>query len=148
MGFIFQRYNLIGDLTAKENVEVASSIVKNALSAEEVLKMVGLENKIDSYPSQLSGGEQQRVCIARALVKKPKLLLCDEPTGALDTVNAASIIRILQNLAKESKIAVVMITHNPNYVVCADHCISMRNGCIVEEVFQPFALNARDIDLR
>lgn len=140
VGFIFQRYNLIGDLTARENVEVAASIVKNHLSAEEVLKMVGLEDKINSYPSQLSGGEQQRVCIARALVKQPKLLLCDEPTGALDTVNADSIIGILQSLAKESGIAVVMITHNPNYVIYADHCISMQNGCIEEEVFQPFAV--------
>lgn len=147
VGFVFQRYNLIGDLTAEENVEVASSIVKNALSAKEVLKMVGLEDKLKSYPSQLSGGEQQRVCIARALVKQPKILLCDEPTGALDTVNAASIIRILQTLAKEKGIAVVMITHNPNYVVCADHCLLMRNGCIVEEVFQPFALNAQDMEL-
>ncbi|MBQ0099181.1 MAG: ABC transporter ATP-binding protein, partial [Firmicutes bacterium] len=116
VGFVFQRYNLIEDLTAEENVQISASLVKDPLSTEEVLKMVGLQDKAKFYPSQLSGGEQQRVCIARALVKRAKLLLCDEPTGALDTENAKQIILILKHIAKEQKIPVVVITHNPKLV--------------------------------
>ncbi|MDO5446023.1 MAG: ABC transporter ATP-binding protein [Eubacteriales bacterium] len=148
VGFIFQRYNLISDLTAEENINIASSLVKNPLSAEEVLDMVGLKHKAKSYPSQLSGGEQQRVCIARALVKRAKLLLCDEPTGALDTENTMQVIRILKGIAKEQGIPVVVITHNTNLVVLADHCITIRNGMVVEDRMQPFALSAEDLKLQ
>ena len=145
VGFIFQRYNLINDLTAIENVNVAASLVKDSLNAIDVLDMVGLKEKANSYPNELSGGEAQRVCIARALVKKPKLLLCDEPTGALDSKNALAVIKILKDIAKNQRIPVVVITHNPNFVVLADHCISMVNGKIVNDYLQPFALDARDL---
>ena len=101
IGFVFQKYNLIDDLTVEENIRIAASLVNNSLSVIEVLKMVGLEDKAKKYPSQLSGGEQQRVCIARALVKQASIIICDEPTGALDTENALRVVRLLQKLAKE-----------------------------------------------
>ena len=148
VGFVFQRYNLISDLTAEENINIAASLVEHPLSAAEVLDMVGLKNKAKSYPSQLSGGEQQRVCIARALVKRAELLLCDEPTGALDTENALQIITILKRIAKEQGIPVVVITHNPNLVVLADHCITISNGMVADDRLQPFALPAEDLKLR
>lgn len=147
VGFVFQRYNLISDLTAEENIAIAASLVKDPLSAAEVLEMVGLRDKAKSYPSELSGGEQQRVCIARALVKRAELLLCDEPTGALDTGNAQQIITILQNIAKEQGIPVVVITHNPGLVVLADHCITISNGMVADDRLQPFALRAENIRL-
>ena len=147
VGFVFQRYNLISDLTAEENVEIAASLVRNPLSSSEVLELVGLKDKAKSYPSQLSGGEQQRVCIARALVKRAQLLLCDEPTGALDTENAMHVIRILKNISKEQGIPVVVITHNPNLVVLADHCITISNGKVADDRLQPFALRAEDLKL-
>ena len=148
VGFVFQRYNLISDLTAEENIKIAASLVKDPLPVSEVLEMVGLSDKAGSYPSQLSGGEQQRVCIARALVKRAKILLCDEPTGALDTENAASIIKILKNIAKNNAIPVVVITHNPSLVVLADHCITISNGMVVEDILQPFAFPAEALKLR
>ena len=148
VGFVFQRYNLISDLTAEENINIAASLVDDPLSAAEVLEMVGLKDKARSYPSQLSGGEQQRVCIARALVKRAELLLCDEPTGALDTENALQIIKILKNIAKEQGIPVVVITHNPSLVVIADHCITISNGMVADDRLQPFALSAEDLVLR
>lgn len=148
VGFIFQRYNLIPELTAEENVNVAASLAKDPLSAEEALDMVGLKGKKRSYPSQLSGGEQQRVCIARALVKKAQLLLCDEPTGALDSENAHQIVKILKSLTKEREIPVVVITHNPSLVVLADHSFTMSSGTIVSDVLQPFALPAEELILR
>lgn len=148
IGFIFQRYHLISDLTARENVEIAAAIVKNPLSADEVLETVGLSEKANSYPSQMSGGEQQRVCIARALVKQSDILLCDEPTGALDTENARQVISVLQRLTKQRGIPVMMITHNPCFSALAGHCITMSNGRIVEEVYQPFPLDVENIVLR
>lgn len=143
VGFVFQRYNLISDLTAEENVRIAASLVKNPLSPAEVLDMVGLSHKARSYPASMSGGEQQRVCIARALVKRAGLLLCDEPTGALDTENAAHVIRLLKGISKEQSIPVAVITHNPNLVVLGDHCLTMSNGTVIDDVFQPFALEAK-----
>lgn len=148
VGFIFQQYNLISDLTAKENIEVASSLVKDSFSAEEVLEMVGLSKKINNYPGQMSGGEQQRVCIARALVKKPKLLLCDEPTGALDTKNAVQVLQILQDLVKKENVPVVMITHNSEFAAVADHYVMMSNGKVIEEYRQPFAMDAKNLVIR
>ncbi|MCQ2776521.1 MAG: ABC transporter ATP-binding protein [Bacilli bacterium] len=146
VGFIFQQYNLLSDLTVKENIELASSLVKDSFKVEEVLKMVGLENKVNSFPNELSGGEQQRVCIARALVKKPKILLCDEPTGALDTENAKVVIKILKDISIEQKLPVVVITHNPSLVVLADRCITIKNGRIEDDIYQPFALSADYLD--
>ena len=112
IGFVFQFYNLIQNLTARENVELALQICKDPLDAVEVLKLVGLENRLDSFPSQLSGGEQQRVAIARAVAKNPKLLLCDEPTGALDYVTGKQVLKVLQDMAFNEHMTVVMITHN------------------------------------
>ena len=148
VGFVFQRYNLISDLTAEENVRIAASLVDDPLPVSEVLEMVGMADKARSYPSQLSGGEQQRVCIARALVKRARLLLCDEPTGALDTDNAAQIIRILKSIAKDQGIPVVVITHNPSLVVLADHCITISNGTIADDRLQPFSLPAEELRLK
>lgn len=148
VGFIFQRYNLISDLTAEENIEIAASLAEDPIPVPEVLDMVGLKHKAKSYPSELSGGEQQRICIARALVKRAELLLCDEPTGALDTDNAMQIIRILKGIAKEQGIPVVMITHNPNFVVLADHCITISNGRVSNDRLQPFALPAEALRLK
>lgn len=145
VGFVFQQYNLISDLTAEENVAVSASLVRNPLPVKKVLEWVGLSEIGDRFPGEMSGGEQQRVCIARALVKRSELLLCDEPTGALDTQNALQIMRILQGLAKKSGIAVVMITHNPAFAVLADHCLTMSNGKLVDDVRQPFPLPAKHL---
>ena len=145
IGFIFQKYNLISGLTVEENIKIASSLVKNPLSVNEVLEMVGLSGKEKKFPNELSGGEQQRVCIARALVKCSKILLCDEPTGALDSENSLRVMRIIQNIAKERGIPVVVITHNPNMVVFADHSITISNGQVVQDVFQPFPLSVSDL---
>lgn len=140
VGFVFQKYNLINELNVEENIKIAASLVKNPLSVKEVLQMVGLDGKEKKYPSQLSGGEQQRVCIARALVKRSEILLCDEPTGALDSENSVLVMKLLQNIAKENNIPVVVITHNPNFAVMADHYIRIDNGEIIDDVIQPFAL--------
>lgn len=145
IGFVFQRFNLISSLTVKENIQIAASLVKDPLTVEEVLEMVDLKGKENDYPNQLSGGEQQKVCIARALVKHSEVLLCDEPTGSLDSKNAMQIMKLLQNLAKEKGIPVVVITHNPNFVVMADHYIRLLNGEIIEDTLQPFALKAENI---
>ena len=112
VGFVFQFYNLVQNLTARENVELALQISKDPLDARTVLKMVGLGDRMDNFPSQLSGGEQQRVAIARAVAKNPKLLLCDEPTGALDYVTGKQVLKVLQNMCYENEMTVVMITHN------------------------------------
>lgn len=146
IGFIFQKYNLINGLTVEENIKIAASLVKNPLTVKEVLDMVGLSGKEKNYPSQLSGGEQQRVSIARALVKRSEVLLCDEPTGALDSENAMEIMKILQHISKEKGIPVVVITHNPNFVVMADHYLRLSNGEIIEDVLQPFALKAESLN--
>lgn len=128
IGFVFQFYNLVQNLTAKENVELATQICSDALDVDEILKNVGLENRKDNFPSQLSGGEQQRVAIARALAKNPKLLLCDEPTGALDYKTGKSILKLLQNMAKKEKRTVLIITHNGALAPMADKVIHFKNG--------------------
>ena len=145
LGFIFQNYNLLGDLTALENVAVAASLSKNSHSSLETLEQVGLAHKADCHPGQMSGGEQQRVCIARALVKRAGILLCDEPTGALDTENAKNVMCILQGIAKEQRIPVVVVTHNPEFSVLADHYIEMSNGIIVKDDYQPFPFWAESV---
>ena len=128
IGFVFQFYNLISNLTAKENVELASQIVENAKDAVEVLISVGLKDRIDNFPAQLSGGEQQRVAIARALAKKPKLLLCDEPTGALDYKTGKSVLRLLQKTCIETGTTVILITHNSALTPIADRVIEINDA--------------------
>lgn len=128
IGFVFQFYNLVQNLTAKENVELASQICKNPMDAEQVLRDVGLGDRMDNFPAQLSGGEQQRVAIARALAKNPKLLLCDEPTGALDYNTGKAILKLLQDTCRESHMTVVVITHNSAIAPMADRIIHIKNG--------------------
>ena len=128
IGFVFQFYNLVQNLTAVENVELATQICKNSLSPREVIKKVGLENRMDNFPSQLSGGEQQRVAIARAIAKNPKLLLCDEPTGALDYNTGKQILKLLQDTSRKEKMTVVIITHNQAITPMADKIIQFKNG--------------------
>ncbi|MDH6364858.1 putative ABC transport system ATP-binding protein [Enterococcus sp. PF1-24] len=128
VGFVFQFYNLVPNLTAKENVELASEIVKNAADSEEVLREVNLANRINNFPAQLSGGEQQRVAIARAVAKNPKLLLCDEPTGALDYKTGKQVLQILQDMSREKGSTVVIVTHNAALAQIADRVIQMHDG--------------------
>ena len=128
IGFVFQFYNLVPNLTAKENVELALQICKEPLDAVQVLKEVGLGNRLDNFPAQLSGGEQQRVSIARALAKNPKLLLCDEPTGALDYQTGKAILKLLQDTCRQKKMTVIVITHNSALTPMADRVIKIKNG--------------------
>ncbi|MCR4960217.1 MAG: ABC transporter ATP-binding protein [Lachnospiraceae bacterium] len=128
VGFVFQFYNLVQNLTAKENVELASQICKDPLDAETVLTEVGLAERMNNFPAQLSGGEQQRVAIARALAKNPKLLLCDEPTGALDYNTGKSILKLLQDTCRNTGKTVIVITHNTAITKMADRVISVRSG--------------------
>ncbi len=128
IGFVFQFYNLVQNLTALENVELASQICKNPLSADDVLKQVGLGHRVNNFPAQLSGGEQQRVAIARALAKNPKLLLCDEPTGALDYKTGKAILKLLQDTSHEMGRTVMLITHNSAFTEIADRVITVKEG--------------------
>ena len=130
VGFVFQFYNLVGNLTALENVELANQICKEPLDAQQVLKDVGLGERMKNFPSQLSGGEQQRVAIARALAKNPKLLLCDEPTGALDYQTGKAILKLLQDTARKTGMTVIIITHNGALTDMADRVIQVRSGTI------------------
>lgn len=130
VGFVFQFYNLVGNLTALENVELASQICKKPLPADEVLKQVGLAERMNNFPSQLSGGEQQRVAIARALAKNPKLLLCDEPTGALDYQTGKAVLSLLQDTCKRMGTTVVVITHNQVLTEMADRVITVKSGSV------------------
>lgn len=132
IGFVFQFYNLVQNLTAKENVELAAQICKNPLDAAETLQKVGLGERLDNFPAQLSGGEQQRVAIARALAKNPKLLLCDEPTGALDYNTGKAILKLLQDTCRENGMTVIVITHNSALTPMADRVIKMKNGKVAE----------------
>ena len=128
IGFVFQFYNLVQNLTALENVELASQICKNPLNPKECLERVGLGKRLKNFPAQLSGGEQQRVAIARAIAKNPKLLLCDEPTGALDSKTGRKILELLQEMARKYKMTTIIITHNSNIAEIADRVIHMKNG--------------------
>jgi putative ABC transport system ATP-binding protein len=128
IGFVFQFYNLVQNLTAKENVELASQICKEPLDSEAVLQEVGLGDRMNNFPAQLSGGEQQRVSIARALAKNPKLLLCDEPTGALDYQTGKAILKLLFDTCRERKMTVIVITHNSALTPMADRIIKIKNG--------------------
>jgi putative ABC transport system ATP-binding protein len=130
IGFVFQFYNLIGNLTAIENVELANQICKDPLDAAQILTEVGLEDRMKNFPSQLSGGEQQRVAIARALAKNPKLLLCDEPTGALDYQTGKTILKLLQDTGRRTGMTIIIITHNSALTGMADRVIRIRSGSV------------------
>ncbi len=133
VGFVFQFYNLIQNLTALENVEIASEICKDPLDARQTLKDVGLEDRMNNFPAQLSGGEQQRVSIARAIAKNPKLLLCDEPTGALDYETGKNILKLLHDVCRERGRTVIVITHNQAITRMADRVIHIKNGKVFSE---------------
>ena len=131
IGFVFQFYNLVPNLTALENVELAAQICREPLDARDVLVHVGLGDRLDNFPAQLSGGEQQRVAIARALAKNPKLLLCDEPTGALDYVTGKAILKLLQDTCRQEGMTVIVITHNTALTPMADRVIQVKNGTVL-----------------
>ena len=146
VGFVFQFYNLIGNLNALENVELANQICKKPLPAAQVLKAVGLEARMKNFPSQLSGGEQQRVAIARALAKNPKLLLCDEPTGALDYQTGKAILKLLQDTGRRTGMTVVIITHNSALTDMADRVIRVKNGTVASVTKNEHPQNIAEIE--
>ena len=146
IGFVFQFYNLVPNLTALENVELASQICNDSLNAEQTLAKVGLEQRIKNFPAQLSGGEQQRVSIARALAKNPKLLLCDEPTGALDYNTGKQILQLLQDTCRREKITVLIITHNSALAPMVDRLIQFKNGTVISETSNPTPVPIAEIE--
>ena len=146
VGFVFQFYNLIGNLTALENVELANQICKDPLDAAQILKDVGLEQRMKNFPSQLSGGEQQRVAIARALAKNPKLLLCDEPTGALDYQTGKAILQLLQDTGRKTGMTVIIITHNGALTAMADRVIKVRSGTVTSVQVNEHPQNIAEIE--
>lgn len=146
VGFVFQFYNLVGNLTALENVELANQICRNPLDAETVLRDVGLEDRAKNFPSQLSGGEQQRVAIARALAKNPKLLLCDEPTGALDYQTGKAILKLLQDTGRKTGMTVIIITHNSALTSMADRVIRVKNGTVSSVELNAFPQDISEIE--
>ncbi|NMM94381.1 ABC transporter ATP-binding protein [Bifidobacterium oedipodis] len=146
IGFVFQFYNLVTNLTAKENVELASQIVKNAMDPVAALTSVGLKDRIDNFPAQLSGGEQQRVAIARAVAKNPKILLCDEPTGALDYNTGKQVLQILQDMSREKGSTVVIVTHNSAITPIADRVIRMHDGQVAAVELNNSPMNIADLE--
>ena len=146
IGFVFQFYNLIPNLTALENVEMAVQICKDYLDPAQVLDQVGLAERANNFPAQLSGGEQQRVAIARALAKKPKLLLCDEPTGALDYNTGKAILKLLQDTCRQTNMTVVIVTHNSALCDMADRVIRVKSGCIQSETVNPNPIPVEQIE--
>lgn len=146
VGFVFQFYNLVQNLTALENVELASQICKEPLDAATVLKQVGLEKRMANFPAQLSGGEQQRVAIARALAKNPKLLLCDEPTGALDYNTGKAVLKLLQDTCRRSGMTVVVITHNQALTAMADRVITVKSGTVEKMIMNDKIVNVEEIE--
>lgn len=146
VGFVFQFYNLMPNLTAKENIELSTELKKDALNPEETLKLVGLGDRMNNFPSQLSGGEQQRVSIARALAKNPKIILCDEPTGALDYVTGKEILSLLAKASKEEGKTVIIVTHNSALTKMADHLLKVKNGQIIEDTYNDSPMDIKDIE--
>ena len=147
VGFVFQFYNLVQNLTALENVELAAQICRNPMDAATVLEQVGLKARMNNFPSQLSGGEQQRVAIARALAKNPKLLLCDEPTGALDYNTGKAVLKLLQSTCREMGRTVIVITHNQALTAMADRIITVKSGTVADMVLNREIVDVADIDL-
>ena len=146
VGFVFQFFNLIPSLTARENVELAASLVKSAMKADEALAMVGLEERAGHFPSQLSGGEQQRISVARAVVKRPDLLLCDEPTGALDSKNSIAVVKLLLDVRKRLNCPVMTITHNPEMARVADRIFHMKDGELIRIEDNEAPCTAEELD--
>lgn len=146
IGFVFQFYNLVPSLTALENVELAAQICPHPRPASDMLKAVGLKARMNNFPAQLSGGEQQRVAIARALAKNPKLLLCDEPTGALDYKTGKAILKLLQDTARSSGMTVIIITHNSALTAMADRVIEIKSGTVVSERLNERAIPVEEIE--
>ena len=146
VGFVFQFYNLIPNLTAYENVEMAAQLVKDPISCDLLMNEVGLSERKNNFPAQLSGGEQQRVAIARAIAKNPKLLLCDEPTGALDYQTGKAILKLLQSLSTEKGMTVVIITHNSALTAMADRVIKVKNGKVISNVINPSPVSVDEIE--
>ncbi|MBQ2067023.1 MAG: ABC transporter ATP-binding protein [Clostridiales bacterium] len=146
VGFVFQFYNLISNLTAYENVEMAAQLVKDPIDCDLLMNEVGLADRRNNFPAQLSGGEQQRVAIARAIAKNPKLLLCDEPTGALDYQTGKQILHMLQHLSTDKKMTVVIITHNSALTAMADRVIRVKNGKVISNVINTNPVNVDDIE--
>ncbi len=146
IGFIFQFYNLVPNLTSLENIELTNQICEDTIPAKEVLASVGLKDRINNFPAQLSGGEQQRVAIARALAKKPKLLLCDEPTGALDSKTGQKVLEVLQKTCQEYGMTVVIITHNSAIAQIANRVIKMKNGTVEENIINKRPLEIKEIN--
>ena len=146
IGFVFQFYNLIQNLNAIENVELATQICTNTLNPEMVLEQVGLSNRIKNFPSQLSGGEQQRVAIARAIAKNPKILLCDEPTGALDYKTGKEVLKLLQDTANKNNMTVIIITHNQAIAPMANRVIKMKSGKIEENIINETPVAIEEVE--
>lgn len=146
VGFVFQFYNLMPNLTALENVELATELNQDALDPKKVLSEVGLQERMDNFPSQLSGGEQQRVSIARAIAKNPKIILCDEPTGALDYQTGKEILSLLSRLSREEKKTVIIVTHNSALSKMADHLLKIKNGEIVHDELNPSPVKIEEIE--
>lgn len=146
VGFVFQSFNLIGELTALENVRLTADTASNPKAAEEALQLVGLQDKLGSYPSQLSGGQQQRVSIARALAKRSRMLLCDEPTGALDYETGRQILTTLETISRDMGKTVIIVTHTQEISRMADRTIRMRNGRIIDDIPNPSPVSSHDIE--
>ena len=146
IGFVFQFYNLVQNLTALENVELATQICKNAKNPKTILSQVGLSHRENNFPSQLSGGEQQRVSIARAIAKNPKLLLCDEPTGALDYKTGKEVLKLLQDMSRKNKMTVLIITHNQAITPMADRIIKMKSGEIEQNLVNPNPKSIEEVE--
>lgn len=146
VGFVFQFYNLMPNLTARENVELSTELKKDSYDPVKVLMSVGLKDRMDNFPSQLSGGEQQRVSIARALAKNPKIILCDEPTGALDYVTGKEILSLLSDASKKEHKTVIIVTHNSALTEMGDHLLKIRNGKIIEDSYNSNPKDIKDIE--
>ena len=146
IGFVFQFYNLVPNLTALENVELAAQICRDPMDAAQMLEAVGLKDRMNNFPAQLSGGEQQRVAIARALAKNPKLLLCDEPTGALDYNTGKAILKLLQDMSREKGMTVIIITHNSALTAMADRVIRVKNGSVISETVNTAPTSVEEIE--
>ncbi len=146
IGFVFQFYNLMPNLTALENIQLAASVAKNPFDSEKILEEVGLKKRALNFPSQLSGGEQQRVAIARAIVKNPRLLLCDEPTGALDSKTGAQILKLLNDVAINYKKTVIIVTHNQKIAECASRIIRISDGKILSDEINEHKISPEDVD--